>query len=131
MKNIKQQRLGEAELDIMLALWSGGGPLTSVEIRERMRGKRDWALSSLMTALDRLCGKGFVACDRSTRTNLYTPLVAEDDYRARESATLLERLYGNSLGSLVASLYAGKVIGPRELEELRALLDELEGGTGR
>jgi len=128
---MKQNHLGDAELDIMLALWSGEGPMTSAQVKEKMRGKRDWALSSLMTALERLCAKGFVVCDRSTRTNLYAPLVSEERYRAGEGAGMLEKLWGNSVGSLVASLYEGKVIGNRELSELRELIDALEKGEPR
>ena len=63
--------------------------MTSAQVKEKMRGKRDWALSSLMTALERLCAKGFVVCDRSTRTNLYAPLVSEERYRAGEGAGML------------------------------------------
>lgn len=121
-------RLGDAELDIMLALWSKSEPMAAREVQSLLTGKRDWALSSLMTALDRLCSKGFVACDRTTRTNLYSPLVKEDDYRAGEGKSLLERLCGNSVGRLVASLYAGKIIDDRELSELRTLIDRLERG---
>jgi len=105
---MKQNHLGDAELDIMLALWSGEGPMTSAQVKEKMRGKRDWALSSL-----------------------YAPLVSEERYRAGEGAGMLEKLWGNSVGSLVASLYEGKVIGNRELSELRELIDALEKGEPR
>jgi Predicted transcriptional regulator len=121
-------RLGDAELDIMLILWNGRRAMTAKEVQQGLIGKRDWALSSLMTALERLCAKGFIACDRTAGTNLYTPQVQEEAYRAGEGKTLLEKLYGNSVGSLVASLYAGRVIGEKELSELRRLIDELEGG---
>ena len=120
-------RLGDAELDIMLILWNGRRAMTAKEVQQGLIGKRDWALSSLMTALERLCAKGFAACDRTAGTNLYTPQVQEEAYRAGEGKTLLEKLYGNSVGSLVASLYAGRVIGEKELSELRRLIDKLEG----
>ena len=69
----RKTHLGEAELEIMQILWSARQPQTAREILAQLQGKRPWALSTLMTALARLGEKGFVSCDRSTRTNLYTP----------------------------------------------------------
>ncbi len=127
---MKQERkkLGDAELDIMLAIWQAPGPVTSTWLLEQLRGKRDWPLSALMTTLARLADKGFVACDRSTRTNYYSALVSEAEYKARESSSFLQRLHAGSLPSLVAGLYGSQAIGNAELEELRALIDTLEGG---
>ena len=81
-----------------------------------------------MTALARLGEKGFVSCDRSTRTNLYTPKVSARDYQAQAGKSVLQRLYGGSLPSLVASLYDSQAIGKEDLEELKAYLNALEGG---
>ena len=94
------KRLGDAELEIMQVIWRTGAPMTAGSIQEKLRGRRDWALSSLMTALSRLVGKGYVQCDRTTRTNLYTALVSEEAYRQKESCSFLEKLYGNSLQNL-------------------------------
>lgn len=120
------KRLGDAELEIMQVIWSAREPLTSPAILAQLNGRRKWALSTLMTSLNRLADKGFVVCDRSGKSNLYTPLVKETDYRARESRSFLQRLHGNSVQSLVASLYDSRAIGDGDLEELRAFLDRLE-----
>ena len=73
MPSRHSKRLGEAELEIMQILWSAQAPLTARQILQQLGDHRTWALSTLMTALSRLGEKGFVRCDRSTRTNLYTP----------------------------------------------------------
>lgn len=127
-KDEKRKRLGDAELEIMMVLWEAPEPVTSGYILERLHGRRDWALSTLMTTLARLAEKGFVYCDRSTRTNYYTALISAKDYRAGESRSFLERLYGNSLPSFVASLYDSKAIDESDLSELREFLDNLKGG---
>lgn len=121
-------RLGDAELEIMLVLWDADQPMTSGQILERLRGRRNWALSTLMTALARLGEKGFVLCDRSTRTNYYAPRISAREYKARESRSFLERLHGNSVQNLVASLYDGKAISSEDLTALRQMLDEMEKG---
>lgn len=120
------KRLGDAELEIMQVIWRTGAPMTAGSIQEKLRGRRDWQLSSLMTALSRLSGKGYVQCDRTTRTNLYTALVTEDAYKQKESCFFLEKLYGNSLQNLVATLYDAQAIDDGDLDELKVLIDEIE-----
>lgn len=125
MENI-QKKLGEAELEIMQVIWDSQPPVTSNYILEELQGKRKWQLSTLMTSLSRLADKGFVSCDRSTGTNLYSPIVSENDYKAKESGNFLEKLYQNSIQNMVATLYHNKMIKSSDVEELRAFLDQLE-----
>lgn len=116
------KRLGDAELEIMQAIWSVGEPVSSSWVQAALRGRRDWALATLMTALNRLCDKGFLLCEKHGRNNLYTALIDRETYQQQEGRTMLEKLYGNSVTGLVASLYAGKSIDDGDLAELRQFL---------
>ncbi|MCI2106573.1 MAG: BlaI/MecI/CopY family transcriptional regulator [Intestinimonas sp.] len=122
----KIKRLGDAELEIMQAVWAADGPVNSTQIRAALEGKRDWALATLITVLNRLCEKGFLLCKKQGRNNLYRAKMDERTYRQREGRTILEKLYGNSVTGLVASLYDGKSIGDRDMAELKKFLDEWE-----
>ena len=122
----EQKRLSDAELSIMQAIWHADGPVTSGEIRQALQGNLDWSLPALMTALSRLCGKGFVNCDRSTRTKLYSALVAEADYRRLESRSFLKKLYGSSVRNFVAALCDDRALTQEDIRELRDMLDEFE-----
>lgn len=124
------KRLGDAELEIMQAMWEASRPVTANFILEQIQGRRKWRLSTLMTSLARLADKGYVSCDRTYRNNLYTPLVAEEAYKAQEGKSFLEKLYGSSLKGMVASLYDGKVVGDEELNELRRYLDSYKREEG-
>lgn len=125
----RKTHLGEAELEIMQILWSARQPQTAREILAQLQGKRPWALSTLMTALARLGEKGFVSCDRSTRTTIYTPKVIRPGLPGpgRESPSSSGSTGGPS-PVLVASLYDSQAIGKEDLEELKAYLNALEGG---
>lgn len=120
------KRLGDAELEIMQVIWHTGVPMTAGSIQQKLRGRRDWQLSSLMTALSRLAEKGFVQCDRSTRTNLYTALISEASYREEAGQSFLAKLYDNSIQNFVTSLYDAHALTPDDLEELRTLIDDME-----
>ena len=121
------KRLGDAELEIMLAVWGAGEAVTSTYIHEKLKGSRDWALPAVITALNRLIDKGFLAGEKRGRVNYYRPLISEGDYKAAEGRSVLDRVYGSSFRGMVASLVDGKAIGQAELDDLRRYLDELEG----
>ena len=121
-----RKKLGEAELEIMQVIWKKDAPVTSNQILQGLQGHSNWQLSTLMTSLARMADKGFVHCDRSTGTNLYTAIILENDYKVTESKNFLEKLYNNSLQNLVASLYGSKVLKDSDLRELRSFLDELD-----
>lgn len=120
------KKLGEAELEIMQVIWGSNPPVTSNQILKELQARRKWQLSTLMTSLSRLADKGYVCCDRSTGSNLYSPLVTEDEYRTTESKNFLERLYNNSIQNMVATLYSNRALKSSDVEELRKFLDELE-----
>ena len=122
----KNRRLGDAELEIMLAIWEAAEPVTSPYVHEKLKGRRDWALPAVITSLNRLVEKGFLACEKQGRGNRYQSLISEEEYKASEGRGLLDRLYGSSCRSLVAALVDGGRIGREELADLRAYLDELE-----
>ena len=67
-----RKKLGEAELEIMQVIWDAETAVSSNYILKKLQGLRKWQLSTLMTSLTRLADKGFVSCDRSTGTNLYS-----------------------------------------------------------
>ncbi len=124
--NDKTKRLGDAELEIMIVIWQSEEEVTSNYILEKLKGQRDWKLSSLMTSLSRLAEKGFVNCDRTTRTNLYSGIITENEFKAKEGKSFLNKLYGNSIQGLVGNLYDNKVLDKVDISDLRKYLDELE-----
>lgn len=123
-KEIKN--LGEAELEIMQVIWKAESPVTSNFILKKLQGLRAWRLSTLMTSLSRLAEKGFVRCDRSTGSNLYMAAIAESEYKTKESKHFLEKLYNNSIQSMIATLYSNHAIKGSDMEDLRKFLDDLE-----
>lgn len=122
-----RKKLGEAELEIMQVIWGCDNPVPSNYILKELQHRRKWQLSTLMTSLARLADKGFVSCDRSTGSNLYSPVIPEHEYKAGASRHFLEKLYNNSLRNLVATLYSDQVLRDSDIAELREFLNRLEG----
>ncbi|MBD5452234.1 MAG: BlaI/MecI/CopY family transcriptional regulator [Lachnospiraceae bacterium] len=120
------KKLGEAELEIMQVIWDSENPVTSNYILNQLQGRRKWQLSTLMTSLARLADKGFVSCDRSTGSNLYTSIISENEYKTSASKHFLEKVYNNSIQNMIATLYSNKAIKDSDVAELRNFLDQLE-----
>jgi predicted transcriptional regulator len=121
-----RRRLGDAELEIMQVIWQSDKEMTSNDISKAMNSGRRWALSTLMTSLARLERKGFLNCDRTTRSNLYTPIVAEETYRTTEGKTFIEKLYNNSVKDFVLSMYDNNLMSEEQIEELRIFFNEMK-----
>lgn len=118
------KRLGDAEIDIMKIIWAAEGPLTSSYIQEKLKDKRDWKLPTVMNVLSRLVNKGFVVCDRSTRTNYYSAVIEKEDYIRFEEDMILNRLFGNSAGKLVANLFKENKLSKDDISEIKRMLEE-------
>jgi len=122
------KRLPDTELEVMKALWAAG-PDTPRAVLEDRLSPFGWAANTVNTYLSRLADKGFVSVRREGRSNLYTPLVTQEDYLSFDSRAVLDRLYGSPRNFLAALAREG--LRKEELEELQALLDQLSGGQAR
>ena len=117
------ERLPDAELEVMQALWRQEKyPVSSAALMEELAGRR-WQTAT------RLEERGFVKREKEGRNNLYTPLVRREDYLSAESRAFLQRLHGGSLPSLVAALMDSRAISRRDLEELEEILRGGDGGA--
>lgn len=117
-----KKRLPESEAEIMLTIWELEGSVTADRILERMQ--KDWGKTTLLNLLTRLVTRGFLACGKEGRVNVYTPLVQKEEYLRWESDSFLRRFHAGSLKKLVASLYDGNSVTKEDLEELRKFIDE-------
>jgi predicted transcriptional regulator len=74
--------------------------------------------------LVRLIEKGFLKSERVGRERNYTPVVSEREYMRTETGDFVKRYSGNSVGSLVKTLYDGKNLSREDLLELKEWLAE-------
>lgn len=118
----EKKRLPDAELEIMQIVWRTGQPVTSGYVQEH--AAQDWKATSVLTFLSRLCEKGFLRREKRGRQNLYTPLVAMDEYLQQESTQFLQRVHRGSFRNLVASLADAGALKEEDIAELREFLNE-------
>ena len=118
-------RLPDAELEVMQALWAlEHYPAHTGDVAARL--SRDWKAPTLLKLLSRLEERGFVRGEKEGRSNLYTPLVAREDYLRADSRSFLQRLHQGSLGSLVAALYPDAHLTQEDIRALERILGKEE-----
>ncbi len=117
------KRLPDSELEVLKALWETGADTPRTTLDKEL-AHFEWAVNTINTYLTRLEKKGFIAVEHKRRGNLYTALVSREEYLAFDSRTALSQLYGSPRNFVAALARQGLQRG--ELEDLRALLNELE-----
>ena len=124
--NDKHITLTEAEWAVMECLWEKS-PRTGRETVAWLDQKMGWTRSTVLTMLRRLEAKGAVAGDTDGELKTFRPLIAREDVAVRETENLLERAYKGSLSLLVSSLTRKQSLPQKEIDELYAILREMEG----
>ncbi|MDW0113301.1 BlaI/MecI/CopY family transcriptional regulator [Sporosarcina saromensis] len=119
------KRLPDAELEIMLIIWNANEAVTRSWIQEQLEETKTLAPTTILSFLSRLTTKGFLKIVKEGKTNYYTPLISQEDYAHRESKTMLEKFFGNSVRNFVAQLNDSKAVDETEIQELRDFLDSL------
>ena len=118
--------LTEAEWTVMECLWEKS-PRTGRETVEWLEQKMGWTRSTTLTMLRRLEAKGVVEGNTEGELKTFRPLVAREEVAVRETENLLDRAYKGSLSLLVSSLTRKQSLPQREIDELYAILREMEG----
>jgi BlaI family penicillinase repressor len=123
----KTPRISDTEWEIMRVVWAEH-PLTAADIIARLsKGEEAWHPKTTRTLLARLVAKRALGYVTAGRAYAYTPLVTEADRRAAASESFLARVFGGSLQPMLAHFVEKQQLSPRELADLRALLDHGEG----
>ena len=122
----KHVSLTEAEWEVMECLWEKS-PRTGREITQCLDEKMGWSRSTTLTLLRRLEGKGAVTSDKTAEPTVFCPCVPREEVAVRETESLLDRAYKGSLSLLVSSLTRKQTLPQKEIDELYAILREMEG----
>ncbi len=124
--NDKNIALTESEWAVMECLWEKS-PRTGRETVAWLDQKMGWTRSTTLTMLRRLEAKGAVAGNTEGELKTFRPLIAREEVAVRETENLLDRAYKGSLSLLVSSLTRKQSLPQKEIDELYAILREMEG----
>lgn len=118
------QKLSDAEMEVMQAVWDAEGSVTSSYIQQKL-ASHAWKPTTVLTFLKRLTQKGMLSYTREGKTNVYAPLVSRDAYTQAQTRVFLEQVHHGSVQSLMASLCGGDTATTEEIRALREWLETL------
>ena len=119
-------RPGKSELEVLKVLWDLGRG-TVREVHGVLTGSgREWAYTTVLTLLRRLAAKGLVESEKGGLAHVFRPAVSREDLLGRRLEDLSDELCDGQAAPLVRALIDRRGLERRDVEELRALLDELE-----
>lgn len=116
----------ELELEILKVIWRDG-PSTVRHVCDALGPARGAQFTSIHTIMKIMLQKGYVRVKKRPRKmggNLYEAQVAQDRTASRMLAKLGERLFGGSIAQAIQHLIAVGEMKPKEIEELRRVLDK-------
>ena len=121
------RQFGELEVVVMDVLWSRDGSATVRDVLEELRRTRSIAYTTVMTVMDNLYRKGFLAREMQGRAWRYEPVKTREQFTADLMVEVLEGAKDRT-GTLVHFLDA---ISAKELRKLRRLLAANDGEPPR
>ena len=115
---------GDLETVVMHRVWDHEGPVTVRELFDELRQERSIAYTTVMSTMDNLYRKGWLARDKDGRAYRYTATASRDEYSAR---LMREALAGGGDTEAVLSHFVAQMDGG-ESEALRSVMRRLAPG---
>ena len=116
--------ISEAEWKVLNVLWKQPGMLMG-QIRTAL-SESGWSASTIKTLVLRLIKKGAVKTEESDGGRLYFPALNEEECRARETKSFIDRIYEGSVKSMFSNLVKESGLSEDEALELMKIIDKME-----
>lgn len=116
----------ESELEILQLLWHNG-PSTVRAVNEQLNEKRDVGYTTSLKIMQIMHEKGMVTRESIGRSHLYHAVYQEQETQKALLDKFLDTAFGGSAMKLVMQALGNRKTSKKELQEIRDLLDSMEG----
>ncbi len=114
-----------SELEILRVLWTRG-PSTVREVHESLSEKKELGYTTVLKLLQIMTTKGTVRRNETQRAHVYEACLPAAQTKRQIAGDMLQRVFEGSASQLMMHALAGTKASPKEIEELRLMLDEFE-----
>lgn len=119
------KQLPDTEYDVMRAIWAGELPITTGYLMQVLGNDRNWKTPTLISFLQRLEERGFIASFKRGRERCYFPLADRKRYLEAVTKRFLEKYHGGSFISMMDAVFPARTLTDDDID---ALLDWLRAG---
>lgn len=121
-----EMQMGAVESRFAEIIWKNA-PVTASQLAKLAEVELGFKKTTSYTVLKRLCEKGIFRNDSGT----VHAMLSREQFYALQSEKFLEETYNGSLPAFIAAFASRKAISPRELAQIRQILDEYEQGGAK
>lgn len=118
------KKLSDRETEIMMVIWAADNVLHTGQILRELNLVEPRKLQPVQVFLRRLCEKEMVRCDKIGHLNFYTPIVDQETYRKFETHRFIQRLFCNSPGNLLLSLFRYNELDMKDWTDVKEKLEK-------
>ncbi|MHA7099599.1 BlaI/MecI/CopY family transcriptional regulator [Roseivirga pacifica] len=115
----------ETELEILNILWQEG-PSSVRIVNEKMNEQKEVGYTTTLKLMQLMAQKGLVKRDESKRTHIYNAAVKAKDLQQTMVSKLMNAVFSGSAGQLALSALGNGKASKQELDEIKALIEQLE-----
>lgn len=119
------------ELELMQIIWKHEDVSVEFLRQELSATGRPLALPSIRTMLAILSKKGFVTRRRVSKAFVYNALIEADAFQRSFVKDALDRAFSGSAASLVTALLNREHLKKSELDQIKKMISDYEGGKGK
>ena len=117
-----------AELEILHVLWENG-PSTVGFVNEKLSEKKKVGYTTTLKLMQIMNDKALVERDKSKRAHVYSACVSSGETEKQLVSGLIDRAFRGSASRLVMQALSTRKASEEELDEIRRLLDQIEGDS--
>lgn len=125
---MEPMKLNTSEWNVLNCLWENH-PRTVMQLVADLEAAVGWAKSTTITTLRRMEEKGLVRVEQAGRGKAYSPAVEREQAVTAETHSFLDRVYQGSVGLMMSAMAKRQELSADEVAELRAILDQIDGGN--
>ena len=131
MADKQRLAMSDAEREVLKALWEHG-PSTVREVQGVIDGQgQEWTRSTVITLLQRLEKKGYVASDKRKFAFVFRAAVTREEVMHQRISKLAEELAEGDAVPLVMAFAQRHRFTDAEIEQFRRMIDEMEAKPRR
>jgi predicted transcriptional regulator len=117
----------EAELEILRVIWENGSSTVRL-VNDTLSKQRRVGYTTTLKIMQIMADKGILKRDTSGKTHVYKAATSQQKTQQQLIDKLMTTAFGGSAMKLVMQALGNKKSTKKEINEIRAFLDTLEGG---
>ena len=115
----------DSEMKILSVIWEHG-PKTVREVYDLISQKETIGYTTVLKFMQIMTGKGLLERDASVRPQIFSASQPQQQTQRMMLRDLVDRAFAGSPGNLALQALSTRKSTPKELREIRTLLDKLE-----